>query len=218
MESLALGGVDRLAVGRIAHLADAQSSDGWVLRAAASFGIAWWVVPENVRADIGWLMPAFAAVIFANWLLLESLGDQPGNAGIAACLTLALLIGAGVLVFAGIARYMEAAIIVAMGLTGITAIASWRNFEIGAVMPVVAVFLPGVMLVGNRETSVETIHWAAFALPALAPLVLAASLPFRDWTKGRLLAMRVGLILIPLVIAMALAQQGGSLDFGDHEW
>src|SRR5262245_24283859 len=83
-----------LAVGRFAHLADSQSADGWILRAVASFGIAWWVVPENVRADIPWLMPAFAATICANWLLLEPLADQPGNASVAVCVTLTFLIAA----------------------------------------------------------------------------------------------------------------------------
>jgi hypothetical protein len=163
-------------------------------------------------------MPAFAAVIFANWVLLESLGDRPANVGVGVCATLALCVAGGVLVFAGIARFMEGALIIVMALAGVTVIAWWQNLEIGGVMPAIAVALPGLLLVGNRETSVETIHWAAFALPALAPLLLAASIPTRDWPKGRLFALRVGLVLVPLIVAMILARQGGSLDFGEHDW
>jgi hypothetical protein len=215
-----------LCVDRVSHLTD----DGNLFRGAASFGLAWWVIPENVRTEIPWLTIAFAAVMWLNWMLLEMYAGsndfQPPNTRrlevaateVGVCVILSLLIAGGVLVFAGIARYMEAAIVLAMAFAGVTVVAVWRQFDLRAAIPAIAVFLPGLLVMGNCESSVETIHWAAFVLPAIAPLILAVSLPFEHWPRKRLIALRIGLVLIPLIIAMILARQGGSLDFGEPEW
>jgi hypothetical protein len=223
---LAWAALIALCVDRVAHLTD----DGNLLRGAASFGIAWWVIPENVRTEIPWLTLAFAAAMWLNWMLLEMFagrgGFQPPNTrrleaaatDVGVCVVLSLLVAGGVLVFAGIARHMEAAIVLAMAFAGVSVVAAWRQFDLRAAIPAIAVMLPGLLVMGNRESSVETIHWAAFALPAIAPLMLAASLPFQHWPRKRSIVLRIGLVLIPLIIAMILARQGGSLDFGEPDW
>lgn len=203
-----------LCVGCVAHRTD----DGWFPRGAASFGIAFWVIPDDVRADVPWLVVAYAALMWMNWMLLDILADESNNSSLGASMVLALLVAGGVLVFAGIARYMETAIVLAMALAGVALIAWWRQFDLGATVPAVAVLLPGLLLVGKQQTFVESIHWTAFALPALAPLCLAATLPIRDWPKARLSALRIALVLVPLMIAMALARQAGALDLGEPDW
>jgi hypothetical protein len=203
-----------LCVGRAAHAAD----DRWFLQGAASFGLAWWVIPERIHADLPWLVVALAALIWSNWVLLELLAEQPDGAIVGVGAALAFLVAGGVLVFAGSAKFMEAAIILAMATAGVSAIGWRRRFAISAALPAVAVLLPGLLIMGNRETVVETIHWAAFVLPALAPLFLAVSIPISAWPKHRRIAFQFALFLVPLVIAMLLARQGGSLDFGEPDW
>lgn len=207
-----------ICVGRVAQLSDTQRSDGWLLRGAASIGIAWWVIPDHIYDEHAWLVAAFAALAWANWMLLDLLAELPNNVSVGVCIVLSLLTAGGVLVFAGIARYMETAVLLASAFAGITVISAWRKFEINSAVPVVAIALPGLLLMGNRESSVESIHVAAYVLPALAPLFLAASLPCGDWPKARLHAFRIGIVLVPLIVAMVLARQGGSFDFGEPEW
>ncbi len=211
-------GLIAFAIGRVAYLADVHSSDGWLLRGLTALGLAWWVVPEQARHELVWLAPALAAAIWANWMLLDLLATVPGSSSVAATIALSLLVAAVVLLQAGIARYMEAMLVVTAAFAGIAVVAYLRRLEIGAVVPAIAVALPGMLMMGQTQSSVTEIHWSAFALPALAPLMLAAALPFSHWPKIRVHYLRIGLVLVPLVAATILALQAGPPDFGQPEW
>jgi hypothetical protein len=113
---------------------------------------------------------------------------------------------------------MEANIILAAAFSGLAAIACWRGVDFSGAVPAIAVALPGILLMGKQETSVESIHWAAYVLPACAPLVLVITLPFARWPKLHLHLLRLALVLALLTVSIVLAQQGGALDFGTSDW
>lgn len=207
-----------LCVGRVAYLADVHHHDGWLLRGAAALGIAWWVIPESNRDEIVWLAPALAAVIWANWMLLELAAASPGSSSVAAVVILSLFAAGGVLIHAGIGKFLDVTLVLAAALAGVLVVAFFFRTQIGAVLPALAVVLPTLLLTGQQTTAVTAIHWSVYALPALAPLTLAATLPCTHWPKARLHALRIVLVLIPVVMALILARvQGGPLDVGEPE-
>src|ERR1019366_8828206 len=141
-------------------------------RGAAALGIAWWVIPVDAR-EVVWLAPSFAAVVFLEWVVLERMTAQPPDGSVAFCLAMAFLTAGVVLLFAGIARWMEAAVVCASALAGIGLVAWLRRADVSGIVPAAAVLLLGLLLMGQRETSVTAIPWYAFALAALSPLMLA---------------------------------------------
>jgi hypothetical protein len=205
-----------LVIGRVANLADVQFSDGWLVRAAVSAAVAWWVVPEADSAELPWLIPALATTIWLLWILLDKLTNQPASGSVSAAVILALLTAGGVLVFAGTKRLMDVDVILASAIAGIALVAWLRGFGINGAIPAAAVILPSLLLMGQRTTFAE-FHWCVFLLPALAPLLLAITLPFKDWPRLRLHAARIALILIPLGVAGALVLSSASLS-GESEW
>jgi hypothetical protein len=207
-----------LCAGRVVYLADVHAQDGWLLRGGAAIAIAWWVIPETSRDEIIWLAPAYALIVWLLWFSLDKLAAQPASSSVAGCLILSLFTAAGVLIYAGTKRLMDANVVLALALVGITLVAFLRGVEFGGVIPAIAVLLPGILLMGQQTRSAEReMHWCAFALPAFAPLALAVTLPFSHWPRWRVHLLRLVLILIPLVIAMVLAREAGELDWGE-DW
>lgn len=204
-------------VGRVARFPELQPSAGWILRAATSIAIAWLVMPLPTRTEFTWLAPAFAATVLGLWALLERLSAEPPDGSVPFCVALAFVAAGAVLLHAGIGRSMEACIMLAAALTGI-AIASWCcNADPGGAMPAVAVLLPGMLLMGQRESAVEELAWYIYVLPAFAPFLLAEMLPTSQWQTIRLRLARfllmLILILIPLATALYLAEAAAPLDF-----
>jgi hypothetical protein len=200
-----------LCVGRVARIPGLPIADGSLLRAATAFGIAWWVVPETVSADFSWLAPAFAAVIFLEWVILDPIADG----STAVCLTLTLLVAGGVLLHARMTSSLDAATACGSAMAGLAVVAWWCRVDVTGAIPAVAVILPGLLLMGQTGTAVETLHWTTFALPVLAPLLLAVTLPIRQTSDFRWYVVRLGLVLIPLVAALALAHQQAPYNFDE---
>ncbi len=198
-----------LCVGRIARIPGLPIVDGWLLRAATAFGIAWWVIPEAASEELVWLVPAFAAVIFLEWVILEYIAD----ASTALCLTLTFLVAGGVLLHAGMASALDAAAACGAALAGLAVVAWWWRVDVGGAIPAVAVILPTLLLMGQRETGSETLLWTTFALPALAPLLLAVTLPIGQTSAIRWYVVRLILVLIPLGTALALAREQAPYHF-----
>lgn len=208
-----------LCVGRVARLLDSHAGDGWLLRAGASGAIAWWVVPASAQDLTPWLVPAFACAIWANWMLLDLCADQPASASVAVAAILAVVVAGGVLLFASIAKLMETSVVLASAFAGVVLVAQWRRVEFGGAVPALAVALPGLLVMGHQTTSVTAIHGFVYALPALAPLLLAVTFPFLDGPRGRLHVLRIAIVLVPLLVAMILVRlQAGPLDVGAPEW
>jgi hypothetical protein len=187
---------------------------GWLVRAATAAAAAWWVLPEAVRTEAMWLPAALAAVILAEWALLEHLAARTPGGGVPLALALSAVVGAAVLIHAGTARLTDSMTVLAAVLVGVAAVAAWRRLDAGGAVPGAAVLLPGVLLMGQQETFSE-VQWLAFALAAAAPLVLAVTLlpPFRSWQGTRLRLLRFALLLAPLAVAAGLTLQAGPLEF-----
>jgi hypothetical protein len=203
-------------VGRVARLPQLQPGAGSLLRAAAAILVALVVIPPTLRGNHDWLAPAFATVVFAEWTLLEYLAAESPGGSVPLCLAVVCLGAGGVLIHAGSALLMNAAIVLASALAGIALVAWWARADAGGAVPAVAVLAPGILLLGYEETFSE-VPWLAFALPALTPLALIEALPLSHWQGRRAGAVRLTLmlvlILVPLATAIYLAHAAGPLDF-----
>lgn len=197
-------------VGRMLRLLDVQPIVDWSLRAALALVIAWVVIPLNTRRELDWLAPAFAALVLALWALLERLATELPDGSVPFCLALVFCNVGMVLIYAHSNRLMEVALVLGCALAGIAAVAWWRQADTSGAMPAAAVMLPGLLLVGQQSTFNE-MPWYTFALPAVAPLLLAEVLALKEWQTTRLRLARwllmVALILIPLAVACYLADQ-----------
>jgi hypothetical protein len=202
-----------LCVSRVTCNADSPAADAWLLRGAASFAIAWWVLPEHAHALGVWVAPAFAAAILLNWMILDCLARQPSDGSVPGCLFMSFFVASMVLLQAGIGRLSESAIVIGSACAGLAVIASIRRADTSGVAGGAAVMLPGLLLVGNRETSVEAVPMLAYMLAALAPLALAAALPFAHWHWAWRNLLRLTLIAIPLGFAIRYALEAGPPQF-----
>ena len=201
-------------LGRVARFPEINPSAGWLLRAATALAIAWLVVPAEARKDADWLAPAFAALVFALWFILEHVAAQASNGSVLICLAVVFFGAAGVIIHAGWASLMNAALVMAAAFAGIGLVAWLRRVDTGSAAAAAAVLLPGYLLMGQQQT-ISDVPWPAFALPALAPLLLAEALPFsRAKTnrtgRARFVFMLI-LVLVPLAIALYLAQKASPL-------
>jgi len=192
---------------RLARALDTHTNDGWLLRGATAVGIAWWLIPEPAREEFVWLAPSFAAVVFLEWELLARLAAEPPDGSVLVCLALAFLTAGILLVNAGISRSMEASVMCASALVGIALVAWWRRADASGAIPAAALLLPGLLLMGQQETS-EPVPWSAFAAAALGPLMLAGAWPVRRWPAIPRHLVRLVLVLIPLIAAVLLALPG----------
>jgi hypothetical protein len=198
-------------IARMTRVTDLPASTVWVVRAAAAVAIAWLVIPAASRAEADWLSPVFAALVLAQWAVLERLAAQPSGGSVPACLAVIFLVAGGVLIHAGSARLSNAGLVLAAAFAGLALASGWFGADCGDAVPAAAVFLPGLLLMGQQETFSE-VPWQAFALPALVPVLLAEALPVGQRPRVRL-AVVVLTVLVPLVIALGLARAAGSLDF-----
>jgi hypothetical protein len=193
-----------LCVGRIARLPDLPPIDGWLLRAAASVTAAWLVIPGPAQEEFAWLMPAFALLVFAEWVVLDMLTANPPGGTVLFTVGIAFVVASMVLIQIGWATKADAAIVVSAALTGTATVAAWRRVDAGGGVPVAALLLPSLMLMGQQEGIESNVPWQAFALTAGAPLILALTLPLRNWQSVWLRVVQLGLVLLPLGVAVYL--------------
>lgn len=184
---------------------------GWLLRLVCAGGVAWWVIAPASREQALWLPALFAAIVFAEWLLLEHVAAQPPDGMAVFGFAMSAFAAAAVLIHAGSARLTDAATVLAAACAGISVIAWWRRVDAGGAIPGAAVLLAGLLPVGQQETFSE-ISWHAFALAAAAPLMQSITLLCRHWSRMPLLVLRVLVLLPPLIGAVILARlQAGPL-------
>jgi len=176
----------------------------WLTRPACAGVIAWLVIPPETTAEGWWLVPGFALVVFAEWALLEHLAARPPDGSIGAALALTALTAGVVLVIAGSMRLMEANMVLASALGGLAVVAWWRRLDLGAAVPAAAVLIPGILFFGQQATTFSDVPWWAFLLTAVAPSILAATLPFRKLGGIRLALLRLA-VLMPMLVPPFLA-------------
>lgn len=203
-----------LVAGLLARLPRLPQALVWLLRAGAANLAAGMLVSADLRAAAWWAVPAFAALVLAEWALLEELARRPSGGGVPLGLSFTCLAATAVIIHAHSARLADGATVLAAALGGL-AIAAWLfQADAGGAMPAVAVLLPGLLLNGQTETFSE-VPWVCFVLVALAPMVLAPTLlPYLNrWPALRLRLLQLGLLMIPLIVAVALAMQAEALEF-----
>jgi hypothetical protein len=190
-------GLGVLCVGRVARLPDLPPIDGWLLRAAASVTAAWLVIPATLQEEFAWMMPIFALVVFAEWVILDALTAAPPGGTVLFTIALAFSVASMVFIQIGWATKADAAIVLSSALTGIAVVAAWRGVDGGGGVPLAALLLPGLMLMGQQGIESD-VPWQAFALAGCAPLVLVLTLPLRKWQSNWLRVLQVVLMLLPL--------------------
>ena len=188
-----------LSVGRVAG----RSDGGWFLRGAAAIGIAWWLVPEALREQHFWLVPAYAGTIWLLWIILDDQGSQPGGSSVSLCASLVMLTAAPVILLAGSMKLMDSAFVLGFAMAGIWLIAFWRTVDVSGATPAIAVALPSLLLICQQTVSSE-LPWYVYASPAFAPLVLIPAMLVQDGPRWALHLMRLLLILLPLAFAMVI--------------
>ncbi len=204
-------------VGLIARLPWLSPALAWLLRGVVVVDVVWWVLPPELSSQVWWGPRALAAVVLAEWALLEYLARRSPGGGIPLTLALSAFAAGAVLLYAGSGKSAEVATVLAAALGGITVV-SWlcRTDSSGAV-PGAVVLLPGMLVMGWWMMGEYTqVPWPAFLVPALAPLTLLVTLlpPFRSWEGRRLEVLRLVLVLAPLAFAVSLAVQTA----GDDPW
>jgi hypothetical protein len=199
----------------LARLRDDFAGDGWLLRLGTAIGFAWWLLPEAKREETWWLAPAFALAVAIQWMVLDYTASRRGGGSVAFCMVLTLVAAAAVLVFAASKLLADHLAVLAFALLGTAIIAALWGAMVDGAVPALAVALPTLLLM-TFFTS-ETVHWRAFALTASAPLTLVLTIPLMHGPKWLLHALRLLLVLVPLLIAIGIAQEAGMPPLAD-EW
>jgi hypothetical protein len=177
---------------------------------------AWLLVPTDLRVEKAWWLTAFFTAVLANWFVLERSSDSETGWSVALGLALACAGGALVLVHSHTARLADGAFMAGAALAGIAIMGWWRQLDMAPALAAPAVLLPGLMLSGHYETSdFSDVPAACFLVIGLTPLALAAALlpPLATLSAHRLTLVRIGLLLVPAAIAVALAMRAAPIQF-----
>ena len=197
----------------VASLADAPNVPKIVshlLRAAVAALVARLLVQPSLRAEVPWLWPAFAAVVLAEWELLDAFAGDGGwpiwGMGFV------FLAAGAVLLHAHTARLADLATVAAGSCFGVALASRWATADLRGVSPFAAISLPGLMLIG-RESTYSEVPAGGFALVALAPLVLAPLLLVPERHRRWRLLAGLGLLLAASGAAVFLAWRAEPLSF-----
>lgn|GEM_PF-3339290 len=199
----------------------------WVPRIACTIVATGWLVRGNAAAAEEWALLRWqlAACTLALWVVLDSQSRTEAGAVVAALLGASLFAGAGVLLYSHNAKFMELAVIGGAALFGVATVSGAaraegaRALSTSGAVPFAALLLPGLVL-GTRPSHAENlVPPACFWLAALAPLLLVPFLIPRLARQNRwlVLALRALLVLVPLAVALALANEYETLPFGEEE-
>jgi hypothetical protein len=187
----------------------------WAPRVVAVFVVSEWLTVGEAAQSVPLLRPQIAVAMLLTWVALDGVARNGAGAQVAGYSAALLMSAAAVLIHAHSARLMELAVVVGSALFGI-AVANalvkpgpnGQKPDTSGAVPAVVAFLPGLLL-GARPTLADghNVPGACFWLVVLAPLVL---LPFllpavTRKTGWKVPALRAALVLLPLVVAVALA-------------
>jgi hypothetical protein len=181
----------------------------WAPRLAAVVAVCGWLTTGRAVAELHWLYPTLAAVMFAEWLVLDGIARAGPAAQTALYLSIALLGAGTVLIYAHSLRFLEVQYAVGYALLGIAIAAGAGRTDTSGAIPAGVLFLPGVVLAGGPSLAEHLVPPAAFWLVALAPLALAPFLvPRLNRQDGWLArAVRLALAIAPVAVAVGLAMR-----------
>lgn len=186
----------------------------WLPRIIALYALSGWPVSERVASESPALRWEILLIMLASWGVLDRLARlHPGpeivlDQGI-------MCIAAGIVVlFAHSARFMEVMMALGGALVGVSLVAFLVKSNVTGAIPAAVIFLPGLMLAGRSSLS-SRVPDASFWLVALSPLMLLPwLLPLLARKKGWYpRAIRMAMVLVPLILAVALAAQYEELPF-----
>jgi hypothetical protein len=183
-----------------------------LLRLSVALLTGWLLVKVQFHAVPvpAWWFVAAAVVVTVLWELLDALARVWPGLGLAALLALIAFAAAVVIEFAGFGSLAQMAGVLAGVLTGCAIAGKWRpraNLA-PAAAAAVAVQLPGLLFATycNTFSDVPLTSYLLIIAAAAALGVTAAS-PFARVPATRLVIVRVAVVLLPLVVALALAAQ-----------
>ena len=183
---------------------------GWLMPGLVAVLVARLMVPPSLRLELPWLWPAFAAVVLAGWGLLDGFAED-SSGWVPFGIGMVFAAGGVVLIHAQSARLTDLAIVLSGSWFGLALAAWWTGADVRSAVPVAAVSLPALMLVGQQSTYSD-VPLASFALVALAPLGLVPLLlPALRRRRGAFVGL--GLLLLTSMIAVILAVRAESLSF-----
>ena len=196
-------------VGLLAHAPKVPRIVGHLLRVVVAVLVARLLAQPSLRPDVPWLWAAFAAVVLAEWELLDTVAE---GAWLSWGLGFVFLAAGAVLLHAHTARLTDLATFVAGSCFGVALAVRWTGADVRGIAPVAAVALPGLMLIGQQSTYSE-VPTASFALVALAPLVLTPLLLLPERHRRWRVFAGLGLLLATAGAAVFLAWWAEPLSF-----
>jgi hypothetical protein len=178
---------------------------------------------EQMRQDMPWMPWVVGLGILLEWAVLVNLAGRWKDGVAALAAAVGFWAAAVVLIHAHYNRGMD------MALFGFAAVLGpavgawiWRG-DTGTALAAAAVYLPGVVLTGQWDASANdnkvpltSFICAGLAPVALAPMLLPGLNRLPRWARW---LPALILVLIPALIAVGLAAQMESIDFGSkNEW
>lgn len=208
----------------------------WLPRVAAVYVVSGWLVLGVAASKPEWdgLRWVLAGAMFALWLVADSFARGGFSAEVSVYLGAGLFAAATVLICTHNGLFMQLALVIGSAMFGIAVVTALAkpgpdgpNGEPGAkvlatgAIPAAITFLPGLIL-GTRPSHADhLVPVVCFWLVALAPLLFAPFLVPRISRQNRwlLLALRVPLVLAPLIVAVVLAAKHEDISYGGpEEW
>jgi hypothetical protein len=191
----------------------------WLPRWIAILVVGSWVVPAPWAQEYPWIKPALGMVMLFSWIALDGAARVGANGQAALSLAGAFFAASAVIIYAHSSLFMDIAVAMGFAMLGIAVVARVGKVDARGAIPAGIGFLPALMLNARFYLSENLVPLAAFWLVGLAPLAL---LPFsipriarqNRWLLG---IARLVLLLIPLVIAVALAMHFEELPPSDEK-
>jgi hypothetical protein len=192
----------------------------WTPRVAAVVLVSGWTASGKAASapEWEWLRYQHAASMLLVWIAADGLARGGWGAEAAAYLGVCFFAAAVVLIYAHSKLFMDLAVVFSFATFGLAAAAHVGRSDTSGAIPAAAAFLPGLMFAVRPSMAEHKVPDAAFWLVTLAPLVL---LPFlipalarRDRWYWPLL--RGVLVLVPLAVALYLADKHEVLAFGEE--
>jgi hypothetical protein len=187
---------------------------GWAIWAAAvALGVAR-IFPAELLKAPWWSVPAFVLASAAAGVAPARMARRDPGAGVPLLLAFSLFAAGGVVIHAGAGGLMDAATIAGSSLAGTALVALVAKADAGAALPGAGVFLTGTLLSAYHETFSD-VPWVAFLLPAVAPpLMCVVLIPRLSRLTGfRLRLVQFAVVLIPLAVAVAIAESAEPMNF-----
>lgn len=191
----------------------------WLPRITAVYIVSGWLASGTAAArwpELGYELPV---VMLAIWVALDGVARAEAGPQVAAYLSIMLMAGATLLIYAHSAKFMDIAVILGSAMFGIAVAARIGKADTSGAIPAGVAFLPGLILGGRPSLGEHQVPAACFWLVALTPVVLLPFLiPVLSRTKHWLVpTARAILVLAPIIIAVVLAAQHEKLAF-EEEW